>query len=103
MILSLPTRTRNINLTPVDYSKALYKMGIPLSIAEERLKECLRKVEHDSIWGCAIVDAFVGYTDTKFRELVCELLSQLEDCEDTMYRILGYDAYNALIALKPKP
>jgi hypothetical protein len=101
MILTLPSKTRRINLTPVDYSKALYKMGMPLSIVEEELKEAFRKVESNSLWGLAIRDMFVDYTDTKFRELVCELLSQCHDCPDTMYRILGKQSYDLLLKLKP--
>lgn len=100
MILSLPTKTRRINLDPTDYSKAIYKMGILLSPQEEKLKEALRKVENDGIWGIAIRNMFIDYTDTTFRELVCELLSQNADDEFTMYRILGNPAYELLIKLK---
>lgn len=97
----MPTKTRRINLTPVDYAKALYKMGIPLTTDEQKLHDALLKVESESFWGLAIRDSFVDYSDTKFRELVCELMSQLHDSPNIMYRILGKDAYDALLKLKP--
>lgn len=101
MILSLPTKTRRINLTPVDYSKALYKMGIPLTTDEQKLHDALLKVDANSFWGNAIMVSFIDYTDVKFRQLYADLLSQLHDSPDTMYRILGKEAYDLLIKLRP--
>lgn len=93
---------RRRNLTPVDYSKAIYKMGFHLTEKEQRLHDALLKVTNESYWGLAIRDSFIDYTDTKFRELICELLSQEHDNPDAMYRILGKDAYDCLINIKPK-
>lgn len=98
---TLTLNRRRINLDPVNYAQALKKLGMPLSINEQKLHDDLLKVESDSFWGIAIRDSFVDYSDAKFRELVAELLSQLYDSPDLMYRILGKAAYDSLIKLRP--
>ena len=89
-------------MNPVDYSKAFYKKNMPLNPIEQKLHDSLLTVSSESFWGIAIRDSFIDYTDTKFRELVCELLSQMHDSPDVMYRILGKEAYDLLNELKPK-
>lgn len=101
MQLSIPQPTRG--LRPTNYFRAFEQMKQSeiLSTKEEAFFDALREVDISSLWGEAILAMFIDYTVLRFRELVCELLSQNDDCPDTMYRILGQPAYDLLIALKP--
>lgn len=114
MNLALTTRTRRINhdidyakalgkinLMPTKYHIAIEKRGIPLSEDEQLLHDTFLKVESASYIGQAIRNSFLDYTDTRFRELYCELLSQNDDNEDMVFRILGKSAYDLLLKLKP--
>lgn len=100
--IHLPSLTRRINLNPVNYAKAFdyMKQYEFLTSKEQVLHDALLKVESDSFWGLAIRNVFIDYSIFKFRELVCELLSQEHDSPDVMYRILGKDAYDALLNLR---
>lgn len=84
---------------PKQYSFAKL-INMRLSHDEEKAVEALRKVTHDSVYGQMIRDAFIDSSDGKFRQLFSEMLSQIDDNKDMMYQILGYDAYNSLIAIK---
>lgn len=89
------------SIRPTNYYAAFQKMKEQLSLKEQALHDALLRVESTSYWGIAIRDSFIDYSVMKFRELVAELLSQSDDSPDVMYRILGKEAYDLLIALKP--
>lgn len=87
---------------PKNYTKHFKKVAhLPLSPNEEKAKEALRSVTHDSVYGMAIRDAFVGESEAKFRQLFSELLSQMADNDMLMLKILGKTAYDALLKIKP--
>lgn len=98
MILTLTSKR---GLRPTNYNHAIQKMGMPLSITEQQLHDEFLKIENDTFWGLAIRNIFIEYTDTKFRELYCELLSQNDDNNLAMLRILGQPAYGLLLKMKP--
>lgn len=91
---------RKINTMPTEYHIAIEKAGKPLSENEQRLHDAFLKIVSTSYIGEAIRNSFVDYTDTKFRELYCELLSQHDDNKDMVYRIIGQPAYDLLLAVK---
>lgn len=67
---------------------------------EEKVIELLRHVNSDSFYGSVIRDCFIDMSVKTMRELFCTLLSQLDDNEDMMFRILGSEAFYALQKLK---
>jgi|GEM_PF-6575745 len=59
----------------------------------------LAEVKGDSIWGIAIQRVLQENNVARFRQLICELKSQADDEPDTMKRIIGQEAYNAVVCL----
>ncbi len=104
MILSMPTKTRRINMNPTNYAKALDQMkhSDTLSPEEQKLYDALCLVDTKSYYGQVILEVFRDYTVLKFRELVQELLSQRDDDSYAVYKILGKTAYDCLLVLKKK-
>lgn len=87
---------------PTDYGKAFAKLcQMNLSPQEERVVEALRRVNSETIYGIAIRNAFIDESPAKFRKLFNELLSQIDDNDLLMLKILGSDCYNALLKIKP--
>jgi len=89
-------------LRPTDYEKALSKLvHMDLTPDEEKCIEILRCLETGGSYGTFIRDAFIDYSTEKARSVFKELWQQIDDNKDLMYQILGYDAYNALLKIKP--
>lgn len=101
-LLSPPRRRKNLD--PVDYGKSFGKLiNMDLSRDEQKAVEALRKVTHDSVYGEMIRDAFIDESPEKFRQLFGDILSQMADkrSSGTIYQIIGKEAYDSLIAIKP--
>lgn len=67
---------------------------------EEKVIELLRHVSTDSFYGMVIRDCFIDKTVKGMRDLFATLLSQLDDNESMMFRILGYEAFTEIQKLK---
>lgn len=91
-------------LRPTNYGAAFEKMKQHKDLTPEeiKLRDALQNVESDTLWGEAIRDWFIDQDVMKFRQLYQELLSQNDDNDLIMLKILGQPAYSLLLALKPK-
>lgn len=90
-------------MRPTNYAHAFEMMKAHKSLTADELKlrEAFLSVEHDSMWGEAIRDWFIDEDVLKFRELVAELLSQNDDNDIVMLKILGQPAYGLLLKFRP--
>lgn len=87
---------------PKDYAPMMAKLiHLKLSADEEKAVEALRTVTSDTPYGWAIRDAFIDRSPAKFRKLFVELWQQIDDNDMLMLKILGSEAYNALVKIKP--
>jgi hypothetical protein len=66
---------------------------------EQQFLICLEAVNHESLWGQAIMNVMKEPTVTKIRTLIGDLKSQAGDNESVMLDILGAPCYQQLIAL----
>lgn len=99
----MTTLTATTTFRPKNYELLFSKFKKPfmLSIDEYAFLAELRKVKNDSMWGLAIKSVIDNYSIERFRQLVCELLSQQSDDYMTLENIIGEKASKALLKLRP--
>lgn len=92
-----------MNVSDIQVTQALKTVFPGYSLLTKREKEffeLLKYLDHDSIWGEAVRSVLSNPNAHKFRLLISSLLSQAEDDQEIMMRILGIKTYIALINLK---
>lgn len=88
---------------PVDFQKSFmkFKRYMTLSDDEKRFLAELTRLNNDSVWGVAIKSVIADYSIEKFRQLVCQLMSQQHDDAKTMEAVLGKRGSDLLKKLRP--